>query len=157
VEDPDYYCMAKVLTKGSAYLSTDTGNHWGATPGRTGNPDLFRACREYMKDKNNHGLPNPYFPTNLSLVHMQDLTFHDWVVHHMRGASSYGYNKLGLPMRKMNCKDKKGSHYCRTWIAMGKAGFNYWQMKGIFQEQKCSSPEDRKVSIAEVFPPSLCA
>jgi hypothetical protein len=152
VEDPDYYCMAKVFTKGSEYVSTDTGNHFGATSKLKGNPDLFQACRKYITDKK---LPNPYFQTNLSLVHMQDLTFHDWVMHHMRGASSYDFNKFGREMAQMECKYRKGSHYCRSWVAMAKTNFGYWNMESVFQEMQCPHSENRPLFIAGLFS-SLC-
>jgi hypothetical protein len=97
--------MAKVYTKGSVYIYTDTSNHYGATTDMKGKEELKPACQRYMKESK---FPNPYFQTNLPLLHMQDMTFHDWIMHHMRGASSYGYNKLGKEI--MGCDGLNGGH-----------------------------------------------
>jgi hypothetical protein len=153
VEQPQTYCMAKVFTKGSAYIYTDTGNHYGATTDMKGKEELKPACQRYMKDRK---YPNPYFQTNLSLLHMQDLTFHDWVMHHMRGASSYGYNKLGKEIMG-GCEGLNGgTHYCQHWAVMADSNFDYWEMKSLFLKKRCfRSAQRRLVSIAGLFP-SLC-
>ena len=150
--EQDNYCMAKVFTKGSSYIYTDIGNHYGATTEKKGKEELKPACLEYMR---NRRLPNPYFKTNLSLIHMQDLTFNDWVMHHMRGASSYGYNKFGDEM--LDCIGLNGgTHYCKHWADMYNTNFNYWDMKEIFKQRKCRRRNKKNVvSTAGLFS-SLC-
>jgi hypothetical protein len=88
-------------------------------------------------------------------IHLQDLTFQDWMIHYLRGASSMQFNKLGDELRKLTCKTQpKSVHYCQGWEQMAERNFNFWESKEVFRKQKCNIGQTVKtVSTKDVFQP----
>lgn len=84
VKRKDIGCMDKTFSRGRDFYNTDTDNHYGGT-------------RKYQiikkSDCEERGLTNLYHLSNLTLVHLKEKTFQDWLVHGLRGATDRHFNE----------------------------------------------------------------
>jgi hypothetical protein len=150
VEKKERRCTAKTMTRGVAYISTDTGNHHGVTS-ELSKVEHYHRCNAHIENPTN--VSSPYIFTNLSLVHMQDLTYHDWLIHNIRGVSNKRLNKFGEELSRTACFGD-GTEYCKTWKMMAEEDFHYWDMKDIFYSKKCTfRKSNRIVSTKDLFRP----
>ena len=126
-------CFWKTFARGRDFLHTDQGNHFGGTHQSASLDTMHQGClREGRLDFWD-------IASSLALIHWTPTSFHEWLVHTLRGAGDYGYNNYtAFENGQLNCTAvKNGNHYCREWQALAERRFDVWQMKDLYFESHC--------------------
>lgn len=122
-----FNCMSKCFSRGSEFLQTDQGNHRLVTVGNMPeicDPDSLHA--------------RYYLVSRLVLVHVQQLSFDEWLSHFIRGASDYSYNNYALGS---SCRGD-GVHYCNQFQRAMKVNFSYYDLRRFYmQDVMCQKPK----------------
>jgi hypothetical protein len=132
-------CMDKTFARGRDFYSTDTGNHYGGTK---------KHQKLKQQDCLDQGLENIYQVTNLTLIHLKEKTFEDWLVHGLRGATDRGFNEN----TNIDCDTvEQSKHYCHKWAKITKAKFSPYELRKIFFDDVCPDPTVDLMRVGQSF------
>lgn len=120
-----FHCYTKTFARGSDFLLTDTGNHYGGT--------------HKFPEQSNHLCRTKGYRTmnevsRIAILHLSPVTFNDWFAHILRGAADYGYNQVGYPCET---NASLGHHYCYQWRTLAQMKFNTWEMRKYYNNELC--------------------
>lgn len=132
-------CMDKTFARGRDFYNTDTGNHYGGTN---------KYPKLKLQDCLDKGLENIYQVSNLTLIHLKEKTFEDWLVHGMRGATDRGFHEN----MDIDCETvEQSKHYCYKWAKFTKAKFSPYELRKVFVEDVCPDPEVELIRVGQSF------
>ena len=139
VKHKEVGCMDKTFARGRDFYKTDTGNHYGGTK-------KFQTLKQ--QDCLEQGLENIYQVTNLTLIHLKEKTFEDWLVHGLRGATDRGFNTD----TDIDCDSvEQSKHYCHKWMKIAKAKFSPYELRKVFFEDVCPDKEAELIRVGQSF------
>jgi hypothetical protein len=137
-------CLDKAFFRSQDFFSTDTGNHVGSTIKykntwrknctkvvvATWDPNLDR----YLDNPVNRHDPDQN--SDLYMMHFQQVTFSEWLIHALRGAADRSFNKLS---EINDCtKQQVSVHYCKGWENLKNVNFSPKEMMKIYRRSVCS-------------------
>ena len=137
-------CMDKVFFRGKDFNFTDTGNHHGQTHIQEFSVAINKCTAlldsgdngDSSSEKREKYVQDTDQDSNLFMVHMQFITFEEWLMHALRGASDRGFNRFSN--LEMCTKGMRSWEYCESWEMLMHTNFDPRIMQRMYREKVCA-------------------